>query len=175
MRARERELISRTSDLGSKEFNFNYGKVEYENFRNDTRRLLKMLQTTDEYQQFANLGLDDNGVRFLHEVNKKVKTKMDKSKQTTLHFCTCNKEFIPEAGLWVPEKIYSFSKEFAKERAGELTQPELELLLYELNKMWREREKRIINTMNSLKAREVGVYKRKIKNLSKEKEKTDRA
>jgi len=56
-----------------------------------------------------------------------------------------------------------------------LTQPELELLLYELNKLWREREKRIINTMSSLKAKEVGVYKRKIKNMSREKEKTDRA
>ncbi len=103
MKARERELISRTSDLGSRELNFNYGKVEYENFRNDTRRLLKMLQTTEEYQQFANLGLDDNGVRFLHEANKKFKTRIDKSKPfSVLHFCTCNKESIPESGLWVP-------------------------------------------------------------------------
>ena len=56
-----------------------------------------------------------------------------------------------------------------------MTQPEMELLLYELNKMWREREKRIINTLNSLKAKEVGVYKRKIKNISREKERTERA
>ncbi len=36
-----------------------------------------MLQTTNEYQQFANLALDDNGVRFLNTVNKKVKSAID--------------------------------------------------------------------------------------------------
>jgi len=95
--------LGQKTSLVSKEFNFNYGKVEYENFKNDTKRLLKMLQSTSEYQQFANLALDDDGVRFLHEVNKKVKTKTDKpSNISTFHYCTCNKEFIPEAGLWVP-------------------------------------------------------------------------
>ena len=48
---------------------FDYGRVEYENFKNDSRRLLKMLQTTSEYQQFASLALEDDGVRFLHSVN----------------------------------------------------------------------------------------------------------
>lgn len=81
---------------------FDYGKVEYENFRNDSRRLLKMLQTTSEYQQFANLALDDNGVRFLNEVNKKIKSGLDTKNRAVLHFCTCNKEFIPESGFWVP-------------------------------------------------------------------------
>ena len=90
----------------------------------------------------------------MQEVNKKVKTKLDKTKAVSvLHFCTCNKDFIPESGMWVPEKIYGFAKEYVKDKDGELTQPELELLLYELNKLWREREKRIINTLNSLKAR----------------------
>lgn len=139
--------------MGDKEFAFDYGKVEYENFKNDTRRLLKMLQTTNEYQQFANLALEDDGVRFLHSMNQKVKTHIDTSKKISLHFCTCNKEFIPESGFWVPDKVYSFGKEYVKERKGEMTKPELELLLYELNKIWREREKRIINTLNCQKAK----------------------
>lgn len=67
--------------MGDREVVFDYGKVEYENFKNDTRRLLKMLQTTNEYQQFANLGLDDDGVRFLNTVNKKIKTHIDTSKR----------------------------------------------------------------------------------------------
>lgn len=141
---------------------FDYGKVEYENFRNDTRRLLKMLQTTNEYQQFANLGLEDNGVRFLNEVNKKIKSSLDTKQRTTLHFCTCNKEFIPESGFWVPEKVYNYGKEFVRERKGELTQAELELLLYDLNRIWREREKRIVNTMTSLRSKEVEQLKRKL-------------
>lgn len=36
-----------------------------------------MLQTTNEYQQFANLALDDNGTRFLNSVNKKIKSSLD--------------------------------------------------------------------------------------------------
>jgi len=53
------------------------------------------------------------------KLTKKIKTKLDtngKSKLSVVHFCTCNKEFIPESGLWVPEKIYGFAKEYVKER-----------------------------------------------------------
>lgn len=85
--------------------NFDYGKAEYENFRNDSRRLLRMLQSTAEYKEFANFALDDDGVRFLSNVNKNKKSKIDTSPSNyvqTLHFCTCNKQFIPESGFWVP-------------------------------------------------------------------------
>ncbi len=48
--------------------------------------------------------------------------------------------------MWVPESIYEFGKDFIKERmdsSGSMTdalsKTEYELLLYELNKMWRER------------------------------------
>jgi len=52
-----------------------------------------------------------------------VKTRLDApSDKAHFHFCTCNKEFIPEAGLWVPEKVYNFGKEFIKDREGNLSQ-----------------------------------------------------
>ena len=69
-----------------------------------------MLETTAEYQQFAHLALEDDGVRFLHSVNKKIKTHIDSTKKASLHFCTCNKDFIPESGFWVPDKVYSLGK-----------------------------------------------------------------
>jgi len=47
-----------------------------------------------------------------------------------------------------------------------LSQTELELLLYDLNKIWREREKRILNHVNALKANEIGKYKRQIRDIS---------
>jgi len=107
------------ASLHSKDFNFNYGKVEYENYRHDSRRLLKMLKATVEYQKFADFALEDDGVKFLSNVNKTVKTKLDApSVQNHFHFCTCNKEFIPEAFMWVPEKVYDFGKEFIKDRKG---------------------------------------------------------
>jgi hypothetical protein len=55
----------------------------------------------------------------LSNLNKTVKTKLDTPNgQNHFHFCTCNKEFIPEAFLWVPEKVYDFGKEFIKDRKG---------------------------------------------------------
>lgn len=83
-----------------------------------------------------------------------------------MHFCTCNKAFIPETALWVPEKIYDYGRDFIRDRKGDLSQTELELLLYELNKLWREREKRILNHANALKANEVGKYKRQLRDIS---------
>jgi len=35
-----------------------------------------------------------------------------------------------------------------------------------LNKIWREREKRILNHVNALKANEIGKYKRQIRDIS---------
>ena len=103
LKARERYLTSQLAQLNSKDFNFNYGKVEYENYRQDSRRLLKMLKTTSEYRTFADFALNDEGVRFLTNANNSVKTKIDApADQQHIHFCTCNKAFIPEAGLWVP-------------------------------------------------------------------------
>jgi hypothetical protein len=57
-----------------------------------------MLQSTEEYQTFANLAIEDNGVRFLHSMNQKKKTKIDvlpsgssAVAKKNVHFCTCNK------------------------------------------------------------------------------------
>lgn len=65
---------------------------------------MHMLKTTTEYREFANLAIADDGVRFLHEANKRVKTTIDSANKqgNVLHFCTCNKAFIPEPALWVP-------------------------------------------------------------------------
>jgi hypothetical protein len=29
---------------------------------------------------------------------------------SVVHFCTCNKAFIPESSFWVPDKVYSFGR-----------------------------------------------------------------
>ena len=46
MKLKERKYISKNCELESKQLNFDYGKVEYENYKNDSKRLLKMLQGT---------------------------------------------------------------------------------------------------------------------------------
>ncbi len=60
-----------------------------------------MLKSTEEYQEFSKFALDDNGIVLLSEASKTIKTKIDAenglgSKKTKrLHYCACNKEFIP--------------------------------------------------------------------------------
>lgn len=79
-------------------------------------RLLKMLQNTAEYHYFSKFAELDNGIHFLRYPNQTKKSQFDANngKKKNVHFCTCNKEFIPEAAFWVPEKIYKFGKEFIK-------------------------------------------------------------
>jgi len=64
----------------------------------------------------------DDGVKFLRQPNLNKKTSLDTAMaKKPLHFCSCNKDFISESSFWVPEKIYSFGKDFISERKGELT------------------------------------------------------
>ena len=94
LRARERELTQRISQLDSADFNFTYGKVEYENYRHDSRRLLKLLKTTEEYSHFAEMALDDGGVRYLSGLEGG-KTRLDApAGKKWINFCACNKDFI---------------------------------------------------------------------------------
>ncbi len=147
------------------------------NYKNDSKRLLKMLEATEEYKNFAKLALEDDGVRHLGKVGKKSKLSggNDESHGRMLHFCSCNKDFIPEENFWVPEKVYDFGKDYVKGHRGEMmSEAELELLLYELNKIWREREKRMMNWVRAEKAHEVEKYKRKEEQMRKEKKKEER-
>jgi hypothetical protein len=104
--------------LASKDLNFSHGKVEYENYRQDSKRLLKILKTTAEYRYFADFALQDEGVRFLTNTNKTTKTNLDIPQNAQIHFCSCNRVFIPEPFLWVPEKAYNYGREFLREHKG---------------------------------------------------------
>lgn len=85
-----------------------------------------MLKSTAEYKTFADFALEDDGVRFLTNANNTVKTRLDTpADRNQFHFCTCNKAFIPESALWVPEKVYDFGRDFIKDRKGDLSQTEL--------------------------------------------------
>ncbi len=162
LRGREAELEDTISSLRNEQMNFTYGKVEYENLKSDAKRLHQMLKNTQEYKELSAIAETGEPERFLHEANKSIKTKTDAlSKKGGLHFCSCNKEFIPECHLWVPEKVYEFGRGFLKQRECLLTESEYELLLYELNRVWREREKAIQNQLRAEQSRQLAGLKRR--------------
>lgn len=134
---------------------------ECERYRQDQRRLLKMLETTQEYRLFAQFAQQDGGVDFLSAAHRTRPSTLDSARPArSLHFCSCSRELIDELSFWVPERAMAVGKAFLRERKGEVTESELELLLYELNRVWREREKRIVNTLQAQKVREVEKERR---------------
>lgn len=82
-----------------------------------------MLEQTAEYEYFSKFALMDSGVQFLRVHNQNKKTTIDAvmNSKKLVHFCNCNKEFASESDFWVPEKVYSFGKEFVHKRNGNLT------------------------------------------------------
>lgn len=65
---------------------------ECEKYRQDQRRLLKMLQTTSQYEYFAKFGLADNGIEFLRQPISGKRTTLDGTdNKKMMHFCSCNR------------------------------------------------------------------------------------
>lgn len=61
----------------------------------------------------------DDGLEFLRQPSLFKKSALEaEQKGRKVHFCSCNKEFIPESIFWVSSKIYNFGKEFIVERKG---------------------------------------------------------
>ena len=69
-----------------------------------------MLQGTEEYRHFADLGVMDGGLNLLMVPKLSKKSALDAAGQGKVHFCSCNKEFVPESALWVPKGVYSVGK-----------------------------------------------------------------
>lgn len=78
--------------------------------------------------------------------------------------CKNHELFVDEKMLWVPAEAYKFAHEFRMKYDGRLTENLIEHLLYELNKVWCQREKRISAQIKSSYNSEAEVLRRKIAN-----------
>lgn len=60
-------------------------------YKQDQKRLLKMLETTAEYHYFSKFGLIDDGLQFLTWPNQNKKSPIDLvDVRKPVHFCSCN-------------------------------------------------------------------------------------
>ena len=66
--------------------------------------------------------------------------------------------------LWVPAAAFKFAHDFRIKYDGRLTENLIEHLLYELNKIWCQREKRISSQIKSDYNSEAEILRRKIAN-----------
>lgn len=150
--------------------------LEIEHLKADVQRLVKMLKTTKEYSEFADFADDNTGsVRFLKGSLGLAKTHVDETYKHLTGTVTakstadavlerlCVKEdLVDEKELWTPHDAFRFAQEFRKKYNGELTDPLLEKLLFELNRIWSRREQQRISRVKAACAHEVMKLKRKL-------------
>jgi hypothetical protein len=66
-----------------------------------------------------------------------------------LPLCKTHDLFVDEKLLWVPQEAYRFAHEFRIKYDGHLTESLIEHLLFELNRVWNQREKKLVSIIKS--------------------------
>jgi len=115
--------------------------LEVEKLKSDIKRLIHLLKSTEEFKEFAeNANLVGDDIRFLKNMHKeKGNNKNFKlwSEQRKL-----KSEF--EGFFWVPADSYKFANDFRIKYQGQFTEEILEILLFELNKIWKDKHDKSI-------------------------------
>lgn len=89
-----------------------------------------MIKETKEFKDFNGIVEDSGGnVRYAKHQNEKIKI-------------DDNSDVVND---WIPEPAYALAHQFRSKHGGELTVDLVNTLLSDLNKIWREREKKQIS------------------------------
>jgi len=67
---------------------------------------------------------------------------------------------LDEKMLWCPEEAWKFASTFRLKYEGEMTDILIERLLFELNKIWSRREKKLIQQVKSNCTHEISALRR---------------
>ncbi|CAG9315044.1 unnamed protein product [Blepharisma stoltei] len=105
--------------------------LEVEHMRNDNKRLLELLNQTQEYKHLAQYLEDSKGAHYVQS------SKRSKKGQKT-----------DELENWVPQEIFKLIDVY-KKSPNELTDNVLHTLVLELNTVWRERERTQIEKLKN--------------------------
>jgi len=145
--------------------------LEIEHLRADNQRLVKMLKTTKEYQEFADFADDNSGsIRFfkdsLKQTNvdstyKRLNAGQSASESVIQRLCVQESQ-LDEKEMWMPNDAFKFAKEFRRTYNGELTDALLDKLLFELNRIWSKRENQRVQRVQAQCAHEIMKLKRKL-------------
>jgi hypothetical protein len=134
--------------------------LEIEHYKSDNERLVQMLAQTKEFSAFGKLALDtaENTIRYLNpglaaqELKTKCHTRAPKSAL----------EFKAEAEDWIPEEAFRVAHDFRNRCASTVSQALMNQLLADLNKIWRDREKKSIARVQNNAHREIQYLRRQI-------------
>ena len=103
-------------------------RVELDSLKRDNDRLLRMLKQTKEFAEFADFIEDSGGqVKSVLATSNNLKVMVDL-----------------ESEHWVPNEAYTLAHSFRERHGSDLTPTLINQLLGDLNKIWRERERKQI-------------------------------
>ena len=129
--------------------------LEVEHLKADNERLLRMLQKTKDYKGFANMCLDSAGLGTHMDMDFPAPG-AKKGKENNKNKLTDAKA---EEDSWIPEQAFKVAHKF-RARHGDLSEKAVDQLLTELNKIWRDREKKQIARIKSSCNSQVADVKR---------------
>lgn len=130
-----------------------------------------MLKSTKEFKDFGEyLAETDGNKRFLKDAvrHKRTSSSDRTGSATTLgtQRLSVGGAYAEEKELWVPQEAYKVMLEFVKKNRGILTEENMETLLFDLNKIWTNRENAKIERITSQNKYELSKMKRKLSNMS---------
>ena len=147
--------------------------LEIELLRKDNIRLLKLLNTTEEYKDFCYLEqTSPGGIRYIHPreelkapVYKPLSQKEERArslKEYKKYKAKKEQKLEKEDRNWVPIEAYNFLVESKNKHGLDLNNDTIEKLLLILNKFWQERLAREINHYRALYQNEIKDLKVKL-------------
>ena len=120
--------------------------LELEHYKADNDRLIKLLNETSEHKDFSEFAQDNKGsVRYLAGPKKYGKQDPQEEEES-----------------WVPHEAFEIAHNYREKYGEALTETLINKMLMELNKVWRDRERRQIARVKNQCHTEVRDLRRQI-------------
>ena len=140
--------------------------LEIQHYKADNERLIAMLSQTKEFAHFGRLAQDSVseggvGIRYLDPLRQP--TEDDKchypKPKDKLKSVFKDKN---ECEDWIPEEAYRLAHDFRNKCASSVSQSLMNQLLMDLNRVWRQREKKQLQSHKNEALREIQFLRRQL-------------
>ena len=138
--------------------------LEIEHYKADNERLVQMLAQTKEFGAFGKLALDtaENTIRYMNPGQAVLDKKHEKCHTRAPKSNVSLKDFKGEEDDWIPEEAFRLAHDFRNRCASTVSQALMNQLLADLNKIWRDREKKSIARVQNNSHREIQFLRRQM-------------
>lgn len=122
-----------------------------------------MLSQTKDFENFGRLAADSVsdggvGIRYMNPDRQETKCHYPKKKDTLKDFYKDKNECED----WIPEEAFKVAHDFRNKCASIISQSLMNQLLQDLNRVWRQREKKQIQTIQNQSHKEIQYLRRQL-------------